>query len=84
MMDLAQALLRCSDAYCAAKGLARPTVSALILKDSRAFDRVANGGSITIRNFERVMQWFSAQWPDDLPWPDDIARPSQTEPERVA
>lgn len=85
-MDLAQTLLRCSDVYCEAKNLARPTVSAQILRDSRAFDRVASGGSITIRNFERALQWFSDHWPADVTWPDGIPRPmlSDTVPSEAA
>lgn len=83
-MNLASSLLRVSDAYCEAKDLARPTVSALILKDSRAFDRVADGGSITIRNYERAMQWFSNHWPQDLPWPREVSRPVPSEPSEAA
>lgn len=77
-MNLAEILLRCADAYGEAKKLARPTVSALILRDSRVFDRVDRGGSISIRNFERAMQWFSDHWPDATPWPDGIDRPARS------
>lgn len=78
-MDLHQTLLRCVDAYCEARGLARATVSGLILKDSRAFDRVAAGGNVTIRNFDRAMRWLSANWPENTPWPEGIKRPEPIE-----
>lgn len=81
-MDLSQTLLRCVDAYCQAKNLARPTVSAQIVRDSRAFDRVAAGGSITIRNFEKSMRWLSDNWPDGLDWPSGVDRPAP--PKRAA
>lgn len=83
-MELESTLLRCVDAYCEAKRLARPTVSAQILRDSRAFDRVASGGSLTVRNFQRAMKWLSANWPEDAAWPEGVDRPASTEPSAAA
>ncbi len=76
---LTDRLLLIADRYCAATSLARPTVSALILKDSRTLGRVASGGSLTVRNYERCMAWFSAHWPDGLEWPAGVERPAPDE-----
>jgi hypothetical protein len=73
---LTDRLLLVVERYCAASSLARPTVSAMILKDSRTFDRIAGGGSLTVRNYERCMAWFSVHWPENLEWPSGIERPS--------
>jgi len=78
-MDLAQTLLRCVDRYCEARKLARATVSTLALNDGRTFDRVASGGSITIRNYEKSMRWLSANWPADVAWPAGVPRPETQE-----
>ncbi|MEJ0017498.1 MAG: hypothetical protein WDN25_13225 [Acetobacteraceae bacterium] len=74
-MTPTDALLTCASAYCARRKIVRPTLSGLILKDSRALDRVAEGGSMTMRNYQRCLQWFSDHWPADLPWPAGVERP---------
>ena len=42
------------------------------------FSRLQDGGGCTIRSFNRVLQWFSDNWPASLEWPDDIPRPAQS------
>lgn len=71
-MSTATELLACVDAYCAARKIARPTLSGRLLKDSRTLDRVAAGGGMNILNFDACMSWLSAHWPDDVPWPDGV------------
>ena len=43
--------------------------------DGKFFPRLSEG-RVTIRRAERVLQWFSDNWPAGLPWPDDIPRPT--------
>ncbi|RVT99075.1 hypothetical protein EOD42_02920 [Rhodovarius crocodyli] len=74
-MTLEADLIRCADAYCAAKGIARATLSTLLMNDGRSLERVAIGGSLTVRIWQRSMSWLSANWPDGEPWPDGVARP---------
>jgi len=74
-MALTDDLLRCAESYCEARKIALPTLSTQILNDGRTFDRIAAGGSLTVRNFERCMVWLSAHWPDDTAWPEGIERP---------
>lgn len=74
-MTLEQALIVCSDAYCQAKGIARSTLSTQMLNESRTLDRVASGGSLTVRNWQRCMAWLSAAWPKGVLWPEGVERP---------
>lgn len=74
-MSMTDDLLTCARAYCEARQIALPTLSGLVLRDSRTFDRVAAGGSMTVRNMERSMQWLSDHWPAAHPWPVHIVRP---------
>ena len=83
-MSMTDDLLTCARAYCEARQIALPTLSGLVLRDSRTFDRVAAGGSMTVRNMERSMQWLSDHWPDDRAWPAHVVRPSKSAALEVA
>ncbi len=41
-------------------------------------DLVAGRVGLTIRRRDRIIQWFSDNWPVDLAWPRDVPRPSKT------
>jgi hypothetical protein len=36
---------------------------------------------LTIRSYERIIQWLSDRWPDDCDWPDSIVRPEKSKVE---
>ena len=49
--------------------------------------RMAGGGAVlpnieagrqtvTVKKFNRLLIWFSSNWPSDLDWPTDIPRPA--------
>ena len=38
--------------------------------------RTGRRRTCTLGTYERVVQWFSDYWPDDLEWPADIPRPA--------
>ncbi|QBL93117.1 MULTISPECIES: hypothetical protein [Komagataeibacter] len=71
-MTLTLRLLALSEAYCEAKGIALATLSGYALRDSRTLPRLRNGGSITLRNCERVIEWISKNWPTDKAKPDGL------------
>ncbi len=50
------------------------TLGRLTVGNSNIFDRLARG-RVTIRTFQRLVQWLSNHWPADLEWPADIERP---------
>uniref|UniRef100_A4WS10 Uncharacterized protein n=1 Tax=Cereibacter sphaeroides (strain ATCC 17025 / ATH 2.4.3) TaxID=349102 RepID=A4WS10_CERS5 len=52
------------------------TVAIYASNDGKFFKRVAEGGGCTLRTAQRVVGWFSENWPDDLEWPAHIARPN--------
>lgn len=95
MMGSMEELLRqhlglCAVAFERAAGLKASVVSRRAVQDSRYLDRVIGGASgFTIATYDRLMAYFSAQWPDDAVWPEGVPRPHQgdwarIEMERVA
>lgn len=46
------------------------------VNDSRIFERLAEGHGFNIRTYDRLVEWFSANWPSDVDWPDGIERPA--------
>lgn len=51
-------------------------LSGRILGKGGFFDRLTVGGDCRTATAERVLAWFDAAWPADLPWAADVARPS--------
>lgn len=76
-------LILVADAFCAAVGLSRARVATLTFNDGKALDRIAGGGDLTTRSFEKAMAWFSANWPEGAAWPEGIARP-ESQPREAA
>ena len=68
-------LITTSDIYCTAVGLSRSRVSTVIFNDGKALDRIAAGGDLTTRSFEKAMLWFAFNWPEATPWPEGVERP---------
>jgi len=84
-MTLRDDLLQTADTYCAAVNRSRARIGTIIWNDGARFDAIAKGADTTTRNFEKAMQWFSDNWPDDTPWPEGVERPAkQAAAERVA
>lgn len=75
-MTLTETLLRLADTYATGAALSRSRISTLVFNDGKALDRVANGGDITTRSFERAARWFADNWPADTAWPDGVERPA--------
>jgi hypothetical protein len=74
-MTMEKDLIRCADAYGQAMKISRPTLSTMLVNESRMLDRVAHGGSLTVRNWQWCMRWLSHAWPPSLLWPQGIVRP---------
>ncbi|MDM9619099.1 hypothetical protein [Rhizobium sp. S96] len=51
-------------------------MSTIVFNRGAKLDGIANGGDLATGTFERAMQWFSDNWPDDVAWPDDVSRPA--------
>lgn len=70
-------LTKLARAFAAHKGLKLSTVSTYAAQDGKYFDRLEHGAGCTLRKAERLVQWFSDNWPADLEWPRDIQRPAR-------
>lgn len=68
-------LLRVLDAYCAGVGQAEATVSTKFLGSGRRVADLRNGSDMASRTIARIVQKFSAEWPDGAVWPADVVRP---------
>lgn len=60
------------------------TVGTYAVNDSRIFVRMQGVGSCTLRTAAKAAQWFSDNWPADLPWPTDVPRPAKSHTEDAA
>lgn len=74
-----QDILELSAAYQRHKGLSHWRVSYLVRGDGQFIKRLSEGRSCTVKTANAVLQWFSDNWPDNLPWPSDIPRPVKRE-----
>lgn len=74
-----QSLIETADAYCGAASLSRSRVSTIVFNDGKALDRIASGGDLTTRSYERAMLWFASNWPEGLDWPQGVERPELVE-----
>lgn len=75
-MTFTASLLKVCESYCAATDLSRGRLGTLVFNDGKAFERIAGGGDLNTRSYEKAMLWFSANWPEGLAWPDDVERPA--------
>ncbi len=81
----ATTITRLAAAYIAHTGLKESTVSSYAMNDGKRLRAIrTNKGDITSRRSERVLEWFSENWPEDLEWPEDISRPCQVSKNRGA
>ena len=49
------------------------------LRDHTFFPRLKKGDmGFNVRTFDRVVQWFSDNWPEGTEWPADVPRPARS------
>ena len=65
-------------------GRSEATISNHAVGHARLFSRVRGGKGLVPNTYDRAIQWFSDNWPADLPWPADIPRPACTKQEDAA
>ena len=68
-------LLRLAARYGSQKALALSTVSLYAAGQGQLLARLQAGCGITVARRDRILQWFSDHWPEEVSWPDDIDRP---------
>lgn len=57
-------------------GRSEATLSNKAAGNATLFERLREGKGCNILTAEKVLNWFAANWPDDLEWPRDVPRPS--------
>ena len=67
-------LIQLADLYGRHLGITHWAVSYRIFRKGDFFSRIQSGKDCTLKTCARVLQWFSDNWPADLPWPSDIPR----------
>ena len=70
-------LIRLVETMAAFINRSEATLSNNIVGHARFFQRLRGGKGCSVKSFNIVLEWFDANWPDDLDWPEDIERPSQ-------
>lgn len=78
-MDAKSRLLSVARLYCETTGLSMARVATLAHNQGAFFKRLNAGASCTLETYEKVMRWFSNNWPDGVSWPLDIPRPDDRE-----
>lgn len=59
-------------------------VAAAVLNNSKLFERLAGPkGDLSTSSWERMMQFYSDNWPDSAPWPRSVPRPPPTPLEKA-
>jgi len=65
-----------ANAYCTARDLSVARVSTIVFNDgSKLGDLMSGAADVTTRRYEKALQWFSDNWPDNTGWPAEVARP---------
>jgi hypothetical protein len=86
----AQVLHGLAVAFAGHQAISLEAVSGRALNKGGFFDGLPRGRDCRTGTAERLLLWFDAFWPEDLPWPDHvIARPSGAQlpvpsPQRLA
>jgi hypothetical protein len=78
--ELANQLLTVARVFGEAKGLKDSTVGRFCAQDGSFFTRIRDGRTFTVKKFDEVLLWFSANWPEGAEWPDGVARPDCPSP----
>lgn len=74
--ELKQHLLSLSAAYAAATGMKMTAIWVAVLNDRAFPSRLNSDKTITIRTYDRAVQWFSDNWPGAANWPEGVMRPA--------
>lgn len=59
-LDLTADLIARADAYCEATGKSKARLATIVANDGKFFDRIASGGGMTTRMYERFIAYFAA------------------------
>lgn len=70
-------LVQLAKAYGKHCDLKLSSVSTYAANDGKYFAGLEKGAGCTLKTADRLLAWFSENWPEDLEWPADIPRPAR-------
>lgn len=71
-------LAKLAEIFEEATGLPKTTIGSRAINHSKFFDRLSDPDtSITLKTYDRVVEWFAANWPVKARWPKGVARPTE-------
>lgn len=63
-----------------ATGVSPSTIGKRALNDNTFFSRISGtDATFTLRTFDRLLAWFSENWPETAVWPEGVERPPTPE-----
>lgn len=78
---LRQSLFHLADAFTKATtvagrpGMTRQTIGKRAINDNTFFVRIERGDGFTVKTYDKIVGWFSENWPGAVDWPAGIERP---------
>jgi len=77
---LVDGLMKVVAAHAARNQIEISTVGYYAVGDARLFQRIEDGGSMTVYQYGRVLHWIYDRWPDDVAWPVGVIQPGRRRP----
>lgn len=68
-------LLSLAESFHDATKTTHSTIGKRALNDNTFFGRIKSGDSFRVDTFDKVVRWFSENWPEGVKWPADVERP---------
>ena len=75
MFNTASNIIALADTYAAHGRYSETYVSRLAVGSWDAIARLREGNGITTHRADKLVQWFSDNWPSTADWPEGIGRP---------
>ncbi|MBX9760670.1 MAG: hypothetical protein K2Y29_17960 [Beijerinckiaceae bacterium] len=72
---LKTSLLALATQFERATGVSPATAAKRALNDNTFFSRIEGGAGFSVRTADRLLQWFSDNWPEGELWPEGLERP---------
>ena len=76
LMDTRSNLLTLFDTYRAANGVKASALSLRVFGHTKKIELLRKGGGIVACLADASLEWFSTNWPAQIPWPADIPHPT--------
>jgi hypothetical protein len=70
-------LVTLAEAYCTAKSVSHAALGELVMGNHKFFKLLIAGRGAHSSNLERASDWFTENWPNDVPWPQGVTAPKE-------